>query len=143
MCGVSDQRVLCVQDPLQDEIIGLVKKGGAEFRGIINTVNPLTQFVALVQRMLLNAHRDVGVFWLRFFLYLGLALCLATIYYGLDKTWADTVSRSGCIFFAISFLTFMAISGFPSFIDEMQVRDSQLRTTVTYMHKAGLYSTVS
>lgn len=110
-----------MRDPLQDEITGLVKKGGAEFRGIINTVNPFTQFVTLVQRMLLNAHRDVGVFWLRFFLYLGLALCLATIYYGLDKTWADTVSRSGCIFFAISFLTFMAISGFPSFIDEMQV----------------------
>lgn len=38
-----------------------------------------------------------------------------------DTWWCAVTSRGGLIFFTISFLTFMAISGFPSFVDEMQV----------------------
>ena len=100
----------------------MVDTGGPLFHGIKNNVNAMYQFITLVHRQLLNAHRDIGVFWLRFVMYLGISLCLGTVYYGLDKTWADTTSRGGCMFFVMSFLTFMAISGFPSFIDEMRVR---------------------
>lgn len=107
---------------MQQRIKAMVETGGPMFRGIKNEVNPIKQFFTLVHRQLLNAHRDIGVFWLRFGMYLGLCVCLGTVYYGLDKTWADTTSRGGCMFFVMSFLTFMAISGFPSFIDEMRVR---------------------
>jgi hypothetical protein len=108
------------------------------FHGIKNEVNPISQFFTLVHRMLLNGHRDIGVFWLRFVLYMGLSFCLATVYYSLDKTWADVTSRSGCLFFVISFLTFMAISGFPSFIDEMRVRTPLLLGKLLYASSSCL-----
>lgn len=125
-----------MQEPLQQRIKALVEKGGPLFHGIKNKVSPFSQFVTLVHRMLLNGHRDIGVFWLRYFLYMGLALCLGTIYYGLDKTWADTTSRSGCIFFAISFLTFMAISGVTPVLSVVAHPSCPLQwpTAQMYMH---------
>jgi hypothetical protein len=80
------------------------------------------QFAVLLQRTLLNSFRDIGVFWLRLGMYVGLCLCLGTIYFNLGKSWNDAASRGGLIFFTVSFLTFMSISGFPSFVDEMRVR---------------------
>jgi hypothetical protein len=111
---------------MQKDIEAIAKKAGAKHRGIVNEVNAVMQFVALLHRTTLNSFRDIGVFWLRLGMYVGLCVCLGTIYINLDKSWADITSRGGLLFFVVSFLTFMSISGFPSFVDEMRVRSSSL-----------------
>lgn len=36
-------------------------------------------------------------------------------------------ARAGCMFFVAAFLTFMAIGGFPSFVEDMKVSARELR----------------
>lgn len=55
-------------------------------------------------------------------MYIGLCLCLGTVYWRLGKGWSEAASRGGLLFFAVSFLTFMSVSGFPVFVDNMKVR---------------------
>ena len=95
--------------------------GGAVFHGVENNVNPWTQFLALLHRNTLASFRDIGVFWLRLGMYVGLCLALGTIYFQLDMSWDEAGGRAGLLFFTLSFLTFMAISGFPVFVDDMQI----------------------
>lgn len=96
-------------------------RGGAQHAGIVNRVNPFSQFVTLLRRMLINSFRDIGVFWLRLGMYVGLCVALGTIYFDLSKSWSEASARGGLIFFTVSFLTFMSVSGFPAFVDDMAV----------------------
>lgn len=95
---------------------------GGAFKGLDNPVNAASHFVTLLHKQLLNSWRDIGVFWLRLGMYVGLCVALGTIYFDLGKSWDEASSRGGLIFFTLSFLTFMSISGFPVFVDDMKVR---------------------
>ena len=44
-----------------------------------------------------------------------------TIYLRLGSAWSEAVARGGLLFFTVSFLTFMSISGFPVFVDDMKI----------------------
>lgn len=111
-----------LQANLSAQVAERAAEEGDRYRGIGNKVSPAAQFVTLVHRTVLNSLRDVGVFWLRLGMYVGLCVALGTIYFDLGRSWNDAASRGGLIFFTMSFLTFMSISGFPSFVDEMRVR---------------------
>eukprot|EP00892_Ulva_mutabilis_P010291 jgi/Ulvmu1/7634/UM038_0061.1 len=125
----ADQSIVTLRDAfekhqraaLEQEVRASVDARGPQHEGICNPVNPLSQLFTLVHRTFLNSTRDIGVFWLRLGMYVGLSFCLGTIYFQLGEGWNEVTSRGGLMFFTISFLTFMAISGFPSFVDEMQV----------------------
>ncbi|KAF2294134.1 hypothetical protein GH714_007785 [Hevea brasiliensis] len=81
----------------------------------------LNQFLVLTRRSFVNMYRDIGYYRLRLFVYVGLAFGLATIYYDLGSSYGSIQARGSLLMFISTFLTFMAIGGFPSFVEEMKV----------------------
>lgn len=50
-----------------------------------------------------------------------LSICMGTIYLKMNHSWDEVGARSALLFFVVAFLTFMSISGFPSFIESVKV----------------------
>ncbi|KAG1366538.1 ABC transporter G family member 11 [Cocos nucifera] len=91
----------------------LVKKGSqASF---------LTQSQVLTSRSFVNMYRDLGYYWLRFAIYVALCLCVGTIYYDVGHSYGSIQARGSMLMFTAAFLTFMAIGGFPSFVEDMKI----------------------
>jgi hypothetical protein len=111
-----------LQGKIQQDIEKINAVPGVKYKGTPNTVSAFSQTLTLTHRTLLDSTRDVGVFWLRLGMYLGLCLCLGTVYFQLGKNWSEASSRGGLLFFTMAFLTFMSVSGFPVFVDNMKVR---------------------
>ncbi|XP_019171627.1 PREDICTED: ABC transporter G family member 11-like [Ipomoea nil] len=80
-----------------------------------------TQTIVLTRRSFLNMSRDPGYYWLRLAIYVALGLGLAYIYLDLGRSYSSIQARCSVIMFVASFLTFMAIGGFPSFVEDMKV----------------------
>lgn len=95
--------------------------GQPPFEASGNQANPFYQVYVLTERMLVNNWRNLAVFWLRLGMFLGLCICIGTIYFKLGKSWKDTYSRTALLFFTVAFLTFMSISGFPMFVEDMMI----------------------
>ncbi|KAK1288224.1 ABC transporter G family member 11 [Acorus calamus] len=81
----------------------------------------LNQCLVLTKRSFLNMHRDWGYYWFRFFIYIAIGLCLGTIYHGLGNNFRSIQDRFMMLGFVSGFLTFMAIGGFPSFVEDMKI----------------------
>ncbi|XP_042485033.1 ABC transporter G family member 1-like [Macadamia integrifolia] len=91
----------------------MVKKGGqAGF---------LTQSIVLTKRSFVNMFRDLGYYWLRFAIYVALCLCVGTIYHNIGHSYGSIQARGSMLMFVAAFLTFMAIGGFPSFVEDMKI----------------------
>uniref|UniRef100_A0ACD5XSW6 Uncharacterized protein n=1 Tax=Avena sativa TaxID=4498 RepID=A0ACD5XSW6_AVESA len=81
----------------------------------------LTQSVVLTKRSFVNMYRDLGYYWLRFGIYIALCLCCGTIFYDIGHTYGSIQARGSMLMFVAAFLTFMAIGGFPSFVEDMKI----------------------
>ncbi|XP_060667224.1 ABC transporter G family member 1-like [Ziziphus jujuba] len=81
----------------------------------------VTQSIVLTKRSFVNMYRDPGYYWLRLAIYLILAFGLGTIYYNISFAFESIQERRSLLTFIASFLTFMSIGGFPSFVEEMKV----------------------
>ncbi|PON55901.1 ABC transporter-like [Parasponia andersonii] len=81
----------------------------------------LTQCPVLTRRSFKNMYRDLGYYWFRLAIYVGLALGLGSIYYNIGDKNRSIQARGSLIMFLASFLTFMTIGGFPSFVEDMKV----------------------
>ncbi|XAR49462.1 Xenobiotic-transporting ATPase [Bertholletia excelsa] len=81
----------------------------------------LTQCNVLTRRTFINMFRDLGYYWMRLAIYIGLAFGLGTIFYNLGFSYSSIQARGSMLMFVSTFLTFMAISGFPSFVEDMKV----------------------
>ncbi|KAB5516059.1 hypothetical protein DKX38_026707 [Salix brachista] len=81
----------------------------------------LTQSLVLTKRSFVNMFRDLGYYWLRLAIYVGLGYGLASIYHDLGSSYGSIQARGSLLMFVSTFLTFMAIGGFPSFVEEMKV----------------------
>lgn len=79
------------------------------------------QCVVLSGRSFVNMYRDVGYYWLRLGIYVALCLCVGTIFYDVGHTVGSIQARGAMLMFVGAFLTFMAIGGFPSFVEDMKV----------------------
>ncbi|KAI3845461.1 hypothetical protein MKX03_023396, partial [Papaver bracteatum] len=86
-----------------------------------NQASFLTQSFVLTRRSFVNMYRDVGYYWLRLGIYISLGLCIGTIYYQVGGSFGSIQSRDAMLMFIGSFLTFMAIGGFPSFVEDMKI----------------------
>lgn len=75
----------------------------------------------LTWRTFLNNLRNIGVFWLRLGMYIGLCILVGFVYFQLGSDWKDVFSRAALLFFVVAFLTFMSIAAFPAFIEDMKV----------------------
>ncbi|XP_010030453.2 LOW QUALITY PROTEIN: ABC transporter G family member 1 [Eucalyptus grandis] len=81
----------------------------------------LTQSLILTKRSFVNMYRDLGYYWLRLAIYIALCLCVGTIFYDIKLTYGSIQARGSMLMFIAAFLTFMAIGGFPSFVEDMKV----------------------
>ncbi|KAL3721766.1 hypothetical protein ACJRO7_034153 [Eucalyptus globulus] len=81
----------------------------------------LTQSLVLTKRSFVNMYRDLGYYWLRLAIYIALCLCVGTIFYDIGFTYGSIQARGSMLMFIAAFLTFMAIGGFPSFVEDMKV----------------------
>lgn len=80
-----------------------------------------TQSLVLTRRSFVNMSRDLGYYWLRLAVYVVIAVGLGTIYYDVGFSFASIQARGSMLMFVASFITFMAIGGFPSFVEELKV----------------------
>ncbi|PRQ52220.1 putative taurine-transporting ATPase [Rosa chinensis] len=81
----------------------------------------LTQCSVLTRRSSVNMYRDRGYYWLRLIIYIGIALGLGIVFHDPGHTYGSIRARGSMLMFVASFLTFMAIGGFPSFVEDMKV----------------------
>ncbi|CAI9104066.1 OLC1v1002674C2 [Oldenlandia corymbosa var. corymbosa] len=87
-----------------------------------NRANFIDQCLVLTRRSSVNMFRDIGYYWMRLAVYTAIALGLGTIFYHVVDSSPSSVQAIGSmLMFVSAFLTFMAIGGFPSFVEEMKV----------------------
>ncbi|KAL5982250.1 ATP-binding cassette sub- G member 1 [Asimina triloba] len=81
----------------------------------------LTQSLVLTRRSFVNMYRDLGYYWLRLAIYVMLCLCVGTVFHDVGHSYESIQARGSLLMFVASFLTFMAIGGFPSFVEDMKI----------------------
>ncbi|KAL6959410.1 ATP-binding cassette sub- G member 1 [Sarracenia purpurea var. burkii] len=81
----------------------------------------VTQCFVLTRRSFINMYRDLGYYWLRLAIYIALCLCVGTIFYDIGSSYGSIQARGSMLMFVAAFLTFMAIGGFPSFVEDMKI----------------------
>ncbi|RZC89638.1 hypothetical protein C5167_027178 [Papaver somniferum] len=81
----------------------------------------LTQSFILTRRSFVNMYRDLGYYWLRLGIYVSLCLCIGTMFYDIGHDTGSVQARGAMLMFVASFLTFMSIGGFPSFVEDVMI----------------------
>ncbi|KAK9165737.1 hypothetical protein Scep_000928 [Stephania cephalantha] len=81
----------------------------------------LTQCLVLTRRSFVNMYRDLGYYWFRFGIYTALCLCLGTIFLNVGHDFGSIHARGYMLVYVATFMTFMAIGGFPSFVEDMKI----------------------
>ncbi|KAL8105319.1 hypothetical protein AgCh_029202 [Apium graveolens] len=99
---------------ISEKNIGTVSSKGSQASFII-------QCLVLTKRSFLNMHRDLGYYWLRLIIYIALGLCTGTLFHDIGHTYGSIQARGSMLMFIAGFLTFMAIGGFPSFVEDMKI----------------------
>ncbi|KAL8476213.1 hypothetical protein ACS0TY_028756 [Phlomoides rotata] len=105
----------CVDEICQQKYMGSMKKKKGSQSGFI------TQCVVLTQRSFKNMFRDLGYYWFRFAIYIALCICVGTIFHDIGYTKNSIQARGSMLAFVSSFMTFMAVGGFPSFVEDMKI----------------------
>lgn len=106
---------------VQRQVAEICSNNGEELQKRRDNANFITQCSVLTRRSSVNMFRDLGYYWMRLVVYIILALGLGTIYYDVGTSYDSIQARGSMLMFVASFLTFMAIGGFPSFVEEMKV----------------------
>ncbi|KAL0908598.1 hypothetical protein M5K25_023100 [Dendrobium thyrsiflorum] len=75
----------------------------------------------LTRRSFVNMYRDPGYYWLRLAIYFALCLSIGTIFYNIGYAYGSIQARGSMLMFVAAYLTFMAIGGFPSFVEDMKI----------------------
>uniref|UniRef100_A0A0E0LYV1 ABC transporter domain-containing protein n=1 Tax=Oryza punctata TaxID=4537 RepID=A0A0E0LYV1_ORYPU len=86
-----------------------------------NRAGFVTKTLVLTRRSFVNMYRDIGYYWLRLAIYVAISLSLGTIFYNVGYGPDSARSRSSMLMFIGTLLTFMAIGGFPSFVEDMKI----------------------
>ncbi|XP_038688567.1 ABC transporter G family member 1-like [Tripterygium wilfordii] len=88
---------------------------------LLDALAGLSQLHMLTRRSFVNMNRDLGYYWLRFVIYIGLDVGLGIIFYNLGSSYGSIRARGSFLMFTSSLLTFMINGGFPSFVEDMKV----------------------
>ncbi|KAI5385985.1 ABC transporter G family member 1 [Lathyrus oleraceus] len=81
----------------------------------------LTQCLILTRRSFVNMYREAGYYWLRLLIYGALALSLGTMFFDIGSSNQSIQARGSLLVFMVTFLTFITVAGFPSFVEDMKV----------------------
>ncbi|KAI3770163.1 hypothetical protein L6452_01286 [Arctium lappa] len=104
-----------------NRVAEICKKGDETLEKKKNHARFSTQCLVLTRRSFVNMHRDLGYYWLRFAIYIASSLGLGTLFYHVGSSYSSVEAKSSMLMFVASFLTFMTIGGFPSFVEDMKV----------------------
>nr|APP91598.1 ABC transporter G family member 11.5 [Vitis vinifera] len=110
---------ICQQVQCRAYEICQLKGGLPEKKG--SQASFITQCLVLTRRSSVNMYRDLGYYWLRLAIYIALCLCVGTIFYDIGFSYGSIQARGSMLMFVAAFLTFMAIGGFPSFVEDMRI----------------------
>ncbi|OIT39293.1 abc transporter g family member 11 [Nicotiana attenuata] len=103
-----------------NQVLEICQQGG-EILEKRSHANFTTQSLVLTRRSSVNMFRDLGYYWMRFASYVVIALGLGSIYYNVDSSYGSIEERGLMVAFVVSFMTFMTVGGFPSFVEDMKV----------------------
>ncbi|KDP29717.1 hypothetical protein JCGZ_18652 [Jatropha curcas] len=106
---------------VQHQVAYISKKNGEILGKKGSQASFITQCVVLTKRSFINMYRDLGYYWLRLAIYIALCLCVGTIFHDIGFTYGSIQARGSMLMFVAAFLTFMAIGGFPSFVEDMKI----------------------
>lgn len=87
-----------------------------------------TKSIVLTKRSMINMHRDIGYYWLRFVINIALFLTIGTIFFNVGHNYASIQARASMLMFTSTFMTMMAIGGFPSFVEDMKIFEKEQRS---------------
>ncbi|KAE8670048.1 ABC transporter G family member 11 [Hibiscus syriacus] len=110
-----------VYQMVQHEIAQICKQGGEALEKNKRQSKFFTQCHVLTRRSFVNMSRDLGYYWMRLCIYVALSVVLGTVFSHIGMDDGSIQARGSLIMFVASFLTFMAIGGFPSFVEEMKI----------------------
>ncbi|KAI5669832.1 hypothetical protein M9H77_19685 [Catharanthus roseus] len=110
-----------ISNLVQRRVLEICQQNGGSLEKKGNQASFITQCLVLTRRSFVNMYRDLGYYWLRFAIYIALCLCVGTIYYDIGSTYGSIQARGSMLMFVAAFLTFMAIGGFPSFVEDMKI----------------------
>ncbi|CAO2830798.1 unnamed protein product [Amaranthus hypochondriacus] len=106
---------------VQQQISMICQQGGGSTESKRDHASFITQSIVLTKRSFVNMYRDLGYYWLRLAIYIALCLCVGTIFYDIGNSYGSIQARGSMLMFVAAFLTFMAIGGFPSFVEDMKI----------------------
>jgi len=83
-------------------------------------LKPISTFVTLSHRFLLNNARNPGIYWVRLVMYVMLCLMIGLMYIGLgdEYDYSAINSRTSMLFYIAAFLVFMSVAVLPFFMME-------------------------
>ncbi|KAJ9174889.1 hypothetical protein P3X46_013489 [Hevea brasiliensis] len=106
---------------VQSQVVEICKQDSGELEKERTRASFLTQSLILTRRSSVNMFRDLGYYWLRLAIYTSLAIGLATVFSDMGFSYNSIQDRGSLLMFIATFLTFMTIGGFPSFVEDMKV----------------------
>ncbi|XP_009760682.1 ABC transporter G family member 1-like [Nicotiana sylvestris] len=106
---------------VQRRVLEICQQNGGQEAKKGNQASFITQCTVLTRRSFVNMYRDLGYYWLRFAIYIALCLCVGTIFHDIGHGYGSIQARGSMLMFVAAFLTFMAIGGFPSFVEDMKI----------------------
>ncbi|KAA8530825.1 hypothetical protein F0562_005551 [Nyssa sinensis] len=106
---------------VQQRVYEICQQNGGPLEKKGSQAGFITQCLVLTKRSFVNMYRDLGYYWLRLAIYIALCLCVGTIFYDIGHTYGSIQARGSMLMFVAAFLTFMAIGGFPSFVEDMKI----------------------
>ncbi|KAK4716866.1 hypothetical protein R3W88_015204 [Solanum pinnatisectum] len=106
---------------VQRKVSEICQQSGGEETKKGSQAGFITQCMVLTRRSFVNMYRDLGYYWLRFAIYIALCLCVGTIFHDIGHDYGSIQARGSMLMFVAAFLTFMAIGGFPSFVEDMKI----------------------
>jgi len=89
----------------------------------------------LLHRSWIKSHRYILMYGVRFFMYLGLAILIGTVWLRLPPIDYNMQAFANCILFASAFMSFMAVVYVPAFIEDRMV----FQKTVPMVSTAALH----
>ncbi|CAI0422259.1 unnamed protein product [Linum tenue] len=113
-----------ISQQTEQQVAGICQQGRASRRRTVqkgSQASFVTQCSVLTRRSFVNMYRDLGYYWLRFAIYLGLCFCVGTVFYDVGHDFGSIQARGSMLLFVAAFLTFMTIGGFPSFVEDMKI----------------------
>ncbi|XP_058184904.1 ABC transporter G family member 1-like [Rhododendron vialii] len=106
---------------VQQRVFEICQQGGGRLEKKGSQAGFITQCHVLTRRSFVNMYRDLGYYWLRLAIYVSVSLCLGSIFYDIGFTYGSIQARGSMLMFVTLLLTFMAIGGFPSFVEDMKI----------------------